>query len=492
LKTINILSLTQAYGSLEERRYYSFLHHYGIDIKSDEVNDLASLTSSLYPLTDGINIFNEFYVSYKIPQIGKEFDLLRIGDEFIINIELKRTSTVEKAQKQLIRNKYYLSSIGKPVYSWTFISDTNQLYFLNSDNVIQLVDFSHLSQSLGNQTTSHIEDLDKLFNPSVYLVSPFNSTEKFIRDEYFLTHQQEEIKSHVINASQNTSQPCFFSITGSAGTGKTLLIYDIVKNAVRAQQKVLVIHCGYLNDGQNKLITQYNWEITSIRDYTRYNLSTYEIVIIDEAQRLRPNQLESIVEVVQSTNGKCIFSYDKLQTLSGQEELRDIGNKINSISSIRAYNLTEKIRTNIEIASFIKSVFDGNRNIPQKNMGNIELNYFNNFDDAKKFLDSLSNQDWEVIRFTPSQYHNEHHEQYSSVHNRTSHGVIGQEFDNVVVAIDEFFTYAPNGQLIYRGGAYYHPVKMLFQNITRVRKKLNVVIINNSELLNRCVSILHS
>ncbi|MBT3881623.1 MAG: ATP-binding protein [Candidatus Scalindua sp.] len=492
MKTINILSLTQAYSSLEEESYYNFLHHYGIDIKSYEVNDLSSLTNSLHSLTDRKNIFNEFYVSYKIPQIGKEFDLLRIGDDFIINVELKRTCTEEKAQKQLVRNKYYLSSIGKPVYNWTFISDTNQLYFLNSDNATQLVDFSHLSKSLENQTTSHIEDLNKIFNPSVYLVSPFNSTEKFIRDEYFLTHHQEEIKGQVINASQNTSQPCFISITGSAGTGKTLLIYDIVKNVLGAQKRALIIHCGYLNDGQNKLISQYNWEITSIRDYSRYNLSAYEMVIVDEAQRIRPNQLESIVEEIRSTNGKCIFSYDKLQTLSSREELRNIDNKINNINSIRTYKLTEKIRTNIEIASFIKSVFDGSRNIPQKNRGNIELNYFNNLDDAKEFLDSLNNQDWEVIRFTPSQYNNEHHEQYSSVENKTSHGIIGQEFDNVAVAIDEFFSYAPNGQLIYKGGAYYHPVKMLFQNITRTIKKLNVVIINNSELLNRCVSVLHS
>jgi chromosomal replication initiation ATPase DnaA len=127
-------------------------------------------------------------------------------------------------------------------------------------------------------------------------VSPFNSTEKFIRDEYFLTHHQEEIKGQVINASQNTSQPCFISITGSAGTGKTLLIYDIVKNVLGAQKRALIIHCGYLNDGQNKLISQYNWEITSIRDYSRYNLSAYEMVIVDEAQRIRPNKLESIVE----------------------------------------------------------------------------------------------------------------------------------------------------------------------------------------------------
>lgn len=72
----------------------------------------------------------------------------------------------------------------------------------------------------------------------------------------------------------------------------------------------------------------------------------------------------------------------------------------------------------------------------------------------------------------------------------TSHKVIGQEFDKVVVTIDKHFSYNENGQLVYRGSSYYHPVKMLFQNITRTRKKLNIVITGNSEIMDRCVNIL--
>lgn len=94
------------------------------------------------------------------------------------------------------------------------------------------------------------------------------------------------------------------------------------------------------------------------------------------------------------------------------------------------------------------------------------------------------------MRFTPSQYKNEHHEKYSNTFGKTSHKVIGQEFDGVVVTMDQYFAYDPNGELAYRGGAYYYPVKMLFQNITRARKRINIVIINNEELLNRCMHVL--
>ncbi|MEB3455403.1 hypothetical protein ROV30_06130, partial [Pasteurella multocida] len=73
--------------------------------------------------------------------------------------------------------------------------------------------------------------------------------------------------------------------------------------------------------------------------------------------------------------------------------------------------------------------------------------------------------------------------------NETSHSVIGQEFDNVVIIIDGLFSYNSYGELIYNGRIYYDAVKMLFQNITRVRQKLKLIIIDNSELFDRCLSV---
>ena len=135
-------------------------------------------------------------------------------------------------------------------------------------------------------------------------------------------------------------------------------------------------------------------------------------------------------------------------------------------------------------------LFNSTRSLSLSSKGNIEINYFYNLDDAKIYLESLDENEWEVLRFTPSQYINEHHEKYSNIYGKTSHKVIGQEFDGVAVTMDQYFTYDKSGELFYRGGAYYYPVKMLFQNITRARKKVNLVIINNEEVLNRCMRIL--
>ncbi|AYC33995.1 ATP-binding protein [Pseudomonas cavernae] len=489
LKRVNIQSLLQAKDSLKEEGFKGFLRHYGIGIKGAEIEDLRSLTKALSDIGCSIGTFDRFYVGYKIPQIGKEFDLLRFGRKCIINIELKNSCSEEKIKKQLIRNKYYLSFIGRKVYAFTFVSESQELHFLRDDDQLEKTKFDHLSELLTNQDIEDTEVPDALFSPSDYLVSPFNSTKKFLAGEYFLTHQQEDVKNQIIDSLKPPKAAKFISIIGSAGTGKTLLTYDIAKHLIESKRKPLIIHCGQLNDGHAELIKN-GWAITPIKNYSNHDLANYDLVIIDEAQRIYPSQLDTIIEKARLAKCCCIFSHDKLQTLANWEEKRDVSAKIGSISPITRYKLSEKIRTNKEIAAFIKMLFNNKRSLPISSNGNIEINYFNITEDAKSYLDALDDSKWEILRFTPSQYNKEHHEKYSEASSRTSHQVIGQEFDGVAITIDKFFSYAGNGDLIYKGGAYYDPPKMLFQNITRSRKKLNLVIIDNEELLNRCIAIL--
>lgn len=489
LKRVNIQSLLQAKDSLKEEGFKGFLKYYGIEIKGAEIEDLRSLAKALRDIGCNIGSLDRFYVGYKIPQISKEFDLLRFGRKCILNIELKSNCPEDKIKKQLIRNKYYLSFIGRKVYAFTFVAESQELYFLRDDEQLEKTKVDQLAELLTNQEIDDTEVPDVLFNPSDYLVSPFNSTEKFLAGGYFLTNQQEDVKNQIIDSLKPPKAAKFISIIGSAGTGKTLLTYDIAKHLIGSERKALIIHCGQLNDGHIELIKN-GWAITPIKNYGNHDLANYDLVIIDEAQRIYLKQLDTIIEKAKLANCCCIFSHDKLQTLANWEEMRDVSAKIGSINPITQYKLSEKIRTNKEIAAFIKMLFNSKKSLSISTNGNIEINYFNITEDAKSYVDALDESKWEILRFTPSQYKKEHHEKYSEESNRTSHQVIGQEFDGVAVTIDRFFSYADNGDLIYTGNAYYDPPKMLFQNITRSRKKLNLIIIGNEELLNRCISIL--
>ena len=488
MKSINLLSLSQAHNSLPINEYTSFIEHYGISIKNEEIADLKLLINETLPLSPSVNIFNDFYVGYKIQHISKEFDLLRFGSNYIINLEVKNESTEEKIKKQLFRNKCYLSHINKVIHNLCFIAKTKTLYQLTPSGELETVTLNHLTQILICQNLIKLENPDSLFNPSDYLVSPFNSTSKFIGEQYFLTGNQESIKNKIL-ADMSTGALAFISLTGGPGTGKTLLTYDIVKS-VRNTLRTIIVHCGQLNEGHLKL-KQLGWNIISIRDFVDYDFNTIDLVVTDETQRIRPSQLSKLIADAVSTNTHCIFSYDKQQTLSSYESKTDIEGKINAIGGIIKYKLSDKIRTNKEIANFIKALFDNKRNnISISNCGNIDFDYFTDLSNVKSYLSIITNEGWEVLRLTPSRFNNEHHESYSQLSSKNSHRVIGQEFDNVAVVIDEYFSYAPSGLLTYNSTTYYDSVKMLFQNITRTRKKLKLIIIRNQQVLNRCLSVL--
>lgn len=96
-----------------------------------------------------------------------------------------------------------------------------------------------------------------LFKPSTYLVSPFNSTTKFINGEYFLTDHQNSIKKDIINLFTSSSAE-FVSVIGNPGTGKTLLTYDIANHYINNKLKVLVVHCVKLNNGHSTLAWTYH------------------------------------------------------------------------------------------------------------------------------------------------------------------------------------------------------------------------------------------
>lgn len=161
MKHINIISLTQAFDTLEKEEYENLLVYHSIEVKDAEVNDLKSLITILNDREGIKSIFNQFYVGYTIPQIPKEFDLLRFGENSIINVELKNSSTEDKILKQLKQNRYNLSFIDKEIYNFTFVENLKKLYRLN-DDVIEEVDFVDLAKLLYGQKVSNIDDIPNL------------------------------------------------------------------------------------------------------------------------------------------------------------------------------------------------------------------------------------------------------------------------------------------------------------------------------------------
>lgn len=496
MRPANIQSLLSIKKLVEEEQmdpevFEEYLTHlYGTSqppLKEHEWKSLRALADYLKQPLDG------FYLGYSIPQIGKEFDLLWIGEhdgiKYLINIELKQEADQEEIKKQLLRSRYYLNFSGRKLFLYSFIKSENTLYKLEGEKLTSITGENllfHISELKADTTT----DLDSLFDPSNYLISPFNTTEEFLKQEYFLTGQQEEIKNKILKFI-DAPEGYFASITGAAGTGKTLLTYDIAMTLMKQGKRVLILHCASLNDGQNLLVEKHNWAIKCARYISINEVKNYDVIIIDEAQRMATYQWK----IAKKMSSKCIFSFDEKQYLSPKEKQSFTSQKIQVLSQPHNYKLTEKIRTNKEIADFIKQLLDAKKNFPlERGCKNIEVYHFTSKEEIISFQDIRSKSGWFIPKYTPSIYRTFHYEKYTLPNSPTAHNIIGQEYDNVLAIIDNTFKYNEDGSF----GAYsinflntYSLERMFYQIVTRTRKKLCIAILNNERIFFRCLGILN-
>lgn len=492
MKAVNLNTLIDAYEKLSPDALKSYLGFYGIrlaeqgkndGIKEDELNCMKDFIHQFETDDRRTRLLDNFFVGFKIPQIGKEFDLLRINDHNIVNIELKSKATEEKVLKQLKRNSYYLKFLNKEMSLFSYVQKAKKLYMLSDENNLVPVSFNDLQKELlkENEETANINNL---FNPSNYLISPFNSTREFMKGEYFLTEQQEEIKNKILKVTEEKKSE-FMALTGAAGTGKTLLTYDIAKELMSKERKVLIVHCAQLNEGQQVLQKEYGWDICMARDIERKDLADIDVTIVDEAQRISQSQFNHIKE----KNMRCIFSYDEKQYLKDEEKNRDMPNQIDGILTQIVFRLTSKIRTNKEIASFIKPLFNNHESMNCSDSSNIYLHYCSTEKDVIALSEYLRGKGWKVPRYTPGTRSTFKYEGYGIENEESAHAVIGQEFDKVVAVIDKTFRYNEEGQLT-ANNKFYSQRQMLYQILTRTRQKLYIIILNNEPMLKRCLEIL--
>ena len=184
--------------------YQTHAAHYEGKIKIDKSKLLLKKNEvvSLRKLCDLISadmpapfrILDGYYVGFSIPQIANEFDLLRFGTDYIINIELKsklpEESKIETIITQMHKQHYYLKFLEKPLKIYTYIEDDGIYRYDAENNCVESIEPQRLVDVLVRQNVDFDLDPDKLFKPSNYLVSPFNKVERFVSGEYFLTPDQ--------------------------------------------------------------------------------------------------------------------------------------------------------------------------------------------------------------------------------------------------------------------------------------------------------------
>ncbi|WP_128100313.1 DNA/RNA helicase domain-containing protein [Paenibacillus sp. DCT19] len=492
MKAISLSSYADAYKSLKEDQFNRYLNYFGITVKKQESIDIQDMILEILDCDIRTVQMSEFYIGYTIPQISKEFDLLRFGTNFTLNIEVKNNSQPNRVQKQLSQNKYYLRALGYEVKSFAYIAKTNEFYRLDdSENLIKST-IDDLVDIIKNQKSKVITEIDALFKPSEYLVSPLNSTAKFIGGNYFLNGNQLTVRDEIIKIINQNKLP-FVAIEGKPGTGKSLLTYDIAKYYIESGWNVAIFHCGMLSEGHEVLSRKNGWNIFAAKEIDAAIASqNFDLIVVDETQRIYSNQLKNIINTVTTNKINCIFAYDREQIFTSDEMHRDTAGVIEQLNH-KKYKLTDKIRTNKEVASFISNLFNKRNVSPGIDYKNIHLCYFDSAYALKDYLKQLRKNDWEVINYTSSNRYVLSYDKYQ-VGQQNAHKVIGQEFDRVAAVINQHFSYNSEGRLISsreNGAPKYRLDKMLYQMLTRARQEITIIIYKNPVMLEACLQILN-
>ena len=508
MKPINIYALTRIDNPAHlERleRQMSARRRY-LKIKNWEIEGLRSFSEHLNEHMSDANELN-FYYSFTMPKLGKEFDLLRVNDDFVVDVELKSDNvTDEVVKKQLVQNKYYLSTLGKNMYFYTFISRQNRLVRLSNSGRIVDTEWEELANVLERQKNCFNGHIEELFKEDKYLISPLTDPGRFLRQEYFLTLQQKDIRKAIFKNIRHKDGHIKreFSVqgfTGLPGTGKTILLYDIAMQLSKGQ-RVCILHFGshekeleqlderlkrvdfyYCDDIREIIVLKDLAEIidkdVSQKDETVENThilrlkNDYSAILIDEGHRVNERSLSSILDLAMLWKIPVIFSYDREDAIAPEERTLSGADLIEDIDGYTKYKLTNRIRMNSELSSFISCVMciQGRNYI--HDYPSVSLVYANDDKEAEILLQNFEKYG------------------YISITSRETSAATCKEFDKVVMMIDDTFYYDDKGFLRHRDIMDYNAsVRNLYHGLSRAKKNIGIIVKRNTEVFEALLYVL--
>nr|WP_245193896.1 DNA/RNA helicase domain-containing protein [Anaerobutyricum soehngenii] len=459
-----------------------------------------------------------FFYSFQIPRLGKEFDLLQIKDNHIVNIELKSGVVSDQAiRKQLIQNRYYLSVLGRPIQSYTYISSQNRLVRLTHHDHIVDADWERLCEDLQKEGMNYEGNIEDLFRAELYLISPITDPVRFLKKEYFLTSQQRDIEKKILRDIYAKRSGCFW-FSGIPGTGKTLLLYDIaMKLSVR--HRICMVHCeengekwrilherlqridfladeqihiekksGSQNSGQDKgpdssqdydQRKQFNCE--ERKAGTQIPLEKYRGILVDEAHLLSKDKIERLLEL--SKKQPVIFSSDSEDVISSEEMDKENIKKLENQTDIKVFRLTNRIRTNAELSTFIQNMMHLPPRMNSRGYPHIFVVYANDDVEAENLLSDYIKHGYQWVEIEES----ERQEAQADLKMQAV-----RDMDKIVLLLDERYYYDEEGYLraacFMKNGSSY--VRKIFHRLNHAKESIALVVKKNEKVYNTLLELL--
>lgn len=457
MKSVSIYALTrkQNLSNLSRLECHLSERDRPLKVRAWEINSMRALVDQLEKYMPEVYRLRFFY-SFQILRLGKEFDLLQVKENQIVNIELKSGAVSEDAiRRQLIQNRYYLAILGRPVRSYTYISSQNRLVRLTNHDHIVEAEWEQLCAELQEKSADFSGNLEDLFQAEWYLISPLTQPERFLKKEYFLTAQQKDIERQILK-SIRIKRGGYYHFSGLPGTGKTLLLYDIAMK-LSGRQMVCIIHCGASGQEWKRLherLRRIVW-VSDSQITAEMRLDEYGTVLVDEAHLLDKETLENIVEAA----GKrpVIFTSDCEDQLSPEEVDQSVKLGIAKLPEIQTFRLTNRIRTNEEISSFVQNMM----HIPDYKSGrrfpHVTVFYANDDQEAANLIQDAKKQGYQHLLESE---------------------VAEKAYDSVAIILDGNYFYDSKKYLRSKK----RTVRNLFHQLNSAKEKLMLIVKNNEQV----------
>ena len=496
---INLVSFMESQIDEEIFQYYKQINHIE-EVKDTEIEAINKIFTKFKELEPSCmdGPFSGYFLGTKYTGVvSEEFDILRFSSQKIINIELKSTQiSEERILRQLKRHSYLLNSISSDmeVSLYTFVSETEKLYkFDEVTEELLPVSFEQLFKDIPCDFIEY-NYLESLVSTS-FIISPYSEPERFFNNQYFLNNEQEQAKKKIIESSKG-----YVGLKGAAGTGKSLILFDVAKELSNSGKKILFVFCSAIQDSDTirKIDEQSSFRFIDIRSFNNVSLNDYDIVIIDESQRLKSEQWSKLQKITKSGKiNKLILSVDNAQTLRPEEKDLDIqrflsDKRKNEVEYVDC--LKERVRTDIELSTFIKKFFNTKeRDLSVLDFPKVNAVYFEHKSAARDFIEScIENEGYISIEMPERKRKGK--TRLPKFHEDSLDGftVIGREYDKVLLPLTCKVTHDADGKIAVPVESEYDYLAEngLFQAITRVKNQLLLVIIQNKALFKTIQEIL--
>ena len=215
----------------------------------------------------------------------------------------------------------------------------------------------------------------------------------------------------------------------------------------------------------------------------------FDVAIFDDAHILDEYHFDTIRELIENQDKKIILSTDKNYDAWQHGTYKAYNGLMKNDWSI-SYDLSNKIRTSLEIVAFMSCVFNKKKQAKKLSYNNIELSFFSSSKDIKKHIASLKTCGWQDFYLSSSNGDLNPSKDINTFKEKTLKKELEEDFEKVAVVMDNSFVYNEEGKLVVASKSNYQAPMVLHKIMTRATKKIHFIILDNEPLFEHFLDII--